>query len=95
MLKINGSAMDNHPHPPLYCTAVADRIVQLLTLVLIKMNGTHGLVKEDSCSLTKTDHPHVITHTDKYTRHVNEAHQAVLCRNHESRLFTMKEAHTL
>lgn len=35
------------------------------------------------------------THTYKYTRHVNEAHQAALCRNHESRPFAVKEARTL
>lgn len=65
MLKINGSAMDNHPHPPLYCTAVADRIVQLLTLVLIKMNGTHGLVKEDTLLLTHKNRSSTCNHTHR------------------------------
>lgn len=53
MLKINGSVMDNHPHPPLFCTAVADRLVQL-TLVLARPVG-HMVLSEkwQSCSLTR------------------------------------------
>lgn len=55
MLKINGSAVDNHPHPPLFCAAVADRLVQLFTPVLISRMA-HMVLSEktQSCSLINT-----------------------------------------
>lgn len=56
MLKINGSAVDNHPHPPLFYAAVADRLVQLLAPVLSLSEKTQ------SCSLT---HTHKQMHTSK------------------------------
>lgn len=63
MLKINGSAVDNHPHPPFFCTAVADRLVQLLTPELIR-RVAHMVLSEktQSCSLT---HRHTHTNTRK------------------------------
>lgn len=71
MLKINGSAMDNHPHPPLFCAAVADRLVQL-TLVLTRPVG-HMVLSEktQSCSLTHKNKMHTsqssnLTHTQKH-----------------------------
>lgn len=54
MLKINGSALDNHPHPPLFCTAVTDRLVQF-KLVL---TGPVGRMVWSEETLTCT-HTHI------------------------------------
>lgn len=99
MLKINGSAMDNHPHSPLFCAAVADRLIQLLTLVLIRRMA-HMFLSEQRHYYTHTQQMHISqssshSPTLKYTKHVNKAHQAVLCCNQESQVFSMTEAHTL
>lgn len=93
MLKINGSAVDNHRHPPLFCTAVADRLIQLLTPVFTRRMAhavSHTQINAYSTSQLTTwnSHPHL----NKY--HVNEAQQTVLSGN-QCQVFTTKEANTL
>ena len=61
MLKINGSAVDNHPHPPFFCAAVADRLAQLLTPALIR-RVAHMVLSEKTQSFSLT---HTHTHTRK------------------------------
>lgn len=102
MLKINGSAVGNHPHPPLFCTAAADRLIQLFTPVFIRQMVLSK--KTHSCSL-------IYTHINKCIQYITMIHvQFHPCSNTQDmwtgpnrlcylktvcQVFTMKEADTL
>lgn len=101
MLEINGSVMDNHPHPPLFCTAVTDRLVQLILMLTRPVGHMVLSKKSQSCSHTQTHThkviycSHPISWTHRNIRHVDKAHQAVICRNQKSKMLNMKETHTV
>lgn len=97
ILKINGSAMDNHPYPPFLCSVDTDR---LLTLVLWRQMTQKGLVT------LKVFHTHLNASSTAPSSLCNLAHiwkhksgeqdsTCCQCGNHGSQMFTIRQAYRL